>query len=725
MLSETQYGVIGSVAAAVALAAFAKAAETYRARQGVARTRTTYLPCRRTATLEVLVVHQIAGGDGLPVPGALVEVDEAGLYAYSPGDGTPATFTVPPGNYTVRALKDWYLPENGAEQAGVVLVAGARVRVTLRMSSFELHLHVDADRDGAVDADRTGLDRWNWGAGQKGAVVMCNNDDDDAVLKNASDNAVGDATINGAADLTDIAPLDIRRGAEGIAQPPIAWRATLAVTGGNETNLRVFATRTAGAAEVVGPGAGPSHTFAAGDFNNVQRLDLGMEALRYAGTGFTGEVDITFTLTRPAAGFWAYLRDEFTYTERARLRVAPWLMFHHSDTAQELYVRDDGGANAVLRAALQPLVNAILGANPTEVPLGAGDRWMQDCMEIGYSRLPGRGFVPAVLKMPPNTGLHAFPPTLRGANFGYHQVGVQGSNSRFDAGGNLEATPPAKEPDGLFRNGKIFPFGRIYFCPAATGLPPDIARHAPEHMLTMDVGLQAFLRAQRVQSPFELDSSWLYVGHVDEIVSFVPCVGPQYMAYRLLIASPRRAYEILETLDGNGNGHQVLLTGFTAAPVTVHDILTTGIPDFNYDAAKVRADNDFCQQKLDAALAVLRRNLDLPGVIEVPVLFSENHMMPGLYDAFTADMVNLVVLGNRCIVPKAFGPGPAVVHPTQLGYNMDQFEHDLYQQLTAIAVTPLFIDEFAYLHMMKGEIHCGTNVRRQPFAPPAWWEFQP
>lgn len=34
-----------------------------------------------------------------------------------------------------------------------------------------------------------------------------------------------------------------------------------------------------------------------------------------------------------------------------------------------------------------------------------------------------------------------------------------------------------------------------------------------------------FLQAQQVQAPVELYSDWLYVGHVDEFLSFIPIPG--------------------------------------------------------------------------------------------------------------------------------------------------------------------------------------------------------
>ena len=70
--------------------------------------------------------------------------------------------------------------------------------------------------------------------------------------------------------------------------------------------------------------------------------------------------------------------------------------------------------------------------------------------------------------------------------------------------GNLEVSPPVKA-----RNGREFPFGRIL-----TGVQKGLGMH-PDVL--------AFLEAQRLQSPpLIVDTSWLAIGHVDEVVSFVP-----------------------------------------------------------------------------------------------------------------------------------------------------------------------------------------------------------
>ena len=46
---------------------------------------------------------------------------------------------------------------------------------------MQYHLHLDADRDGLVDDDRTGLDTWEWGEDRKGAIVLVNNETTEVV----------------------------------------------------------------------------------------------------------------------------------------------------------------------------------------------------------------------------------------------------------------------------------------------------------------------------------------------------------------------------------------------------------------------------------------------------------------------------------------------------------------------------------------------------------------
>ena len=59
---------------------------------------------------------------------------------------------------------------------------------------------------------------------------------------------------------------------------------------------------------------------------------------------------------------------------------------------------------------------------------------------------------------------------------------------------------------------KKYPLGRIYY---GQGIPLEL----------MDAKFKVFLNKKIVQEPFEIDTSWLNVGHVDEVISFVPSPG--------------------------------------------------------------------------------------------------------------------------------------------------------------------------------------------------------
>jgi len=41
--------------------------------------------------------------------------------------------------------------------------------------------------------------------------------------------------------------------------------------------------------------------------------------------------------------------------------------------------------------------------------------------------------------------------------------------------------------------------------------------------------------------------------------------------------------------------------------------------------------------------------------------------------------------------------------------------------LSGLGNTTKYVDDFTSYHERLGEVHCGTNSRRQPPAPP-WWE---
>ena len=84
----------------------------------------------------------------------------------------------------------------------------------------------------------------------------------------------------------------------------------------------------------------------------------------------------------------------------------------------------------------------------------------------------------------------------------------------------------------------------------------------------------------------------------------------------------------------------------------------------------------------------------------------------GFADAYTADIANMLVIGTHCIMPDPFGP--------MVG-GVDIFKKEADTVLTALGCTTHYVDDFQSYHVLKGEVHCGTNSRRRPPAA-NWWE---
>lgn len=549
-----------------------------------------------------------------------------------------------------------------------------------------IHMHLDADRDGVVDGDRSGLNNWAWGAGKKGAIILCNNDDDDG--SGATDNS--DDTINGASDVDKIAPLVFR--VEGGTSAPSSYSAYLEVSATMESNIRIFDARAAGAKEIIGPSTSNRYDFP--DLNFTE-LAFGMEATRYAGTGFDGEITLTFTVLDGALE---------AYRETAKVRVAPWLMPSHKEAAETVYVVNDS-YNARFVAELGVLV-AAAGAS-LEIYSEKNDPWMQDCMEFGYANLPKTGFR-SVMRAPRDRPLSKFPKTLLKKDLGYYEAGAL-AESTLNSTGNLEVTPPATSAAG-----NHYPYGRIYF-----------GANTRPKMQPISSELRDFLYGQVAQTPIAVDTSWLTVAHVDEIISFVPAPGP--LGFKMLMASPRKAYAILNN-SRRVHSKAKMLSGrrvvdfhaqqWRDVDTTVDDFLSLGLPTLGHTKDALRLFNKDIDARLDLIKEQFERAIGIDAardVIEVPILFMPSGPGSKEADAITAGMVNMLVLNQHCIVPKPFGP--------MVG-TLDLFEQDLRAQLESLGLTVNFLDCWNEYHVWLGEVHCGTNTLRS-YVPSKWWEFEP
>ncbi|NWT12470.1 PADI1 deiminase, partial [Vireo altiloquus] len=284
-----------------------------------------------------------------------------------------------------------------------------------------------------------------------------------------------------------------------------------------------------------------------------------------------------------------------------------------------------------------------------------------------------------------------------GPDFGYVARQAPEGASSLDSFGNLEVSPPVTV------RGKEYPLGRILI---GSSFPRLGGRR-------MARAVRDFLLAQKVQAPVELFSDWLQVGHVDEFLTFVP--APDRKGFRLLLASPSACYQLLKEKQEEGFGEATMFqacgipgaAGLEKVPKpTINEILTNeGLRKFN----------DYAQSCISWNRDILKRSLGLAeqDILDIPQLF-QGDLTSGAV-AFFPGMVNMLVLGRHLGIPKPFGP--AVGGSCCL-------EQRVRELLEPLGLSCTFIDDFFSYHVLAGDVHCGTNVRRKPFAF-KWWHMVP
>lgn len=128
-------------------------------------------------------------------------------------------------------------------------------------------------------------------------------------------------------------------------------------------------------------------------------------------------------------------------------------------------------------------------------------------------------------------------------------------HSSLNYGGNLEVSGPVKGA----------PFGKVVL-----GTHKDA-----------DPDLVNFLRAQRVQPLVDVETSWLEVAHVDEILAFLPATAATKGAFTIAVASPDLAMQIINeawAMHVEGGGTKAITAGddIDAIHVAARDMTVDG-----------------------------------------------------------------------------------------------------------------------------------------------------
>ena len=592
-----------------------------------------------------------------------------------PATTTPSFVAAAEGSYVVRLTVT-----KGTSSATDDVVVVARPS-TEAAALVQADLLVDANRDGLVDqSDEAGEETWD---AASGAVFGPNTDDDDGDgIRDAWDDRA-----NGDADLLDMAPAVVRRIPGLHRKHSVVVKMTYV---SRSTRPQLFYDRTGGAVELLIGGGDlqaelPLDQLVAGDVRLYLDSRMGRDS------GFDGELSLTLTV-----------KDDGTTVSRdtVALRGSPILFTHHLQSVERVFVLEDpfGSYGSNTR-----LVNALTSHLPSSVDLyklGASkygwDRWVQDSMETGYVQRPSIGGVETAVvhtQLYRGRGLERFLPSdYLGAEAGYVSPGGRLQFNSFNYGGNVEVIPPHAHND------KTFPFGRIV-----------LGGRSNPGLGEMDQQQRDFFNAQKVQGPaIVVDTSWLTVGHVDEIFSVLPnhSAGPDERSWVIAIGSPDLAIDLLEKAVDDGYADAFVFGDRAWDETTPREILADD------DLLEI---NEYAQGKIDTVRDRLIATVGLEDADfrEVPALFYEDEF--GLLAALIPNIQNLLVADDVLFVPDPEGPKVD---------GADVWRQATLDAVDGLGLTTHFVDVYYSYHVLIGAIHCGTNAENEGSVTPWWLEVE-
>ncbi|MBD2259132.1 protein-arginine deiminase family protein [Pseudanabaena sp. FACHB-2040] len=549
-------------------------------------------------------------------------------------------------------------------------------QVQLDLTCLRVCLDVDANRDGIVDDNNPHKGDWRWGTSGHGAILITSTDRDHVHSDSRYDS---NKQLRGLPDLKDSSFMIVRR--VGLRDLPSGCEVYLSVSRDTAQRICIYDDLAKTGYELISP-----NRLRAKIRDTDRDILLAIKGISYPDFDFDGLVEVYLDLVKGG---------ETIHSDRVVFRIAPWIVTPNTLDPITVFVsrlskaKNEGFIEDLRKVASQANVQI----DPVPYEFHKDDPWMRDEIEIGYAQAPGK-FIHVVLDSPRDRGLdHLTNRQLIGSDFGYvirkscHPV------TKLDSFGNLEVSPPVTV------NGVEYPFGRLIF----GGTRPEVVED-PRRKLKV---LRDFFYAQKIQAPFEIFSDWLSVGHIDEFMNFVP--APDGKGFKLLLASPNKCYDLLKQLRDKGHSQTLLRQGKCLyqkpADISVADVL---------DNSELASHNQRFQECINWNREALQQELGLEedDIIELPALYDDDD---GRAEAFFPNMVNMLVLKQHLAIPKPFGPQVE---------GQCQFEAYVERVLGPLGLACHFIDDWDPYFREGGEIHCGTNANRQPFAQ-NWWEVEP
>uniref|UniRef100_G1NSD3 Peptidyl arginine deiminase 2 n=1 Tax=Myotis lucifugus TaxID=59463 RepID=G1NSD3_MYOLU len=527
---------------------------------------------------------------------------------------------------------------------------------------------------------------WTWGPEGQGAILLVNCDREVPWLskEDCKDNKVYTSSCVHPSDLKDMSQMILRT--KGPDRLPAGYEIVLYISMADSDRVGVF--------YVENPFFGQRYIHILGrqKLYHVVKYTGGsaellffVEGLRFPDEGFPGLVSIHVSLLE-------YMSEDIPltpiFTDTVVFRIAPWIMTPNILPPVSVYVCCMKDNYLFLKEVKNLVEKTNCELKVCFQYINRGDRWIQDEIEFGYIEAPHKGF-PVVLDSPRDGNLKEFPvKQLLGPDFGYvAREPLFEPVTSLDSFGNLEVSPPVTV------NGKTYPLGRILIgssFPLPRCRPPT---HPPVN--------------EKAEPPLVSGGHWHVSDHLPAFLSF--SLHSVALQYRLL----RMGHEVSIALYIRAHtwyhGNALIPTGLggmSSKRITINKILSN---------ESLVQENQYFQRCLDWNRDILKKELGLTeqDIIDLPALFKMDEDRQAI--AYFPNMVNMIVLDKDLGIPKPFGPQIEEVCC---------LETHVRSLLEPLGLCCTFVDDISAYHKFLGEIHCGTNVRRKPFAF-KWWHMVP
>jgi protein-arginine deiminase len=400
-----------------------------------------------------------------------------------------------------------------------------------------------------------------------------------------------------------------------------------------------------------------------------REIILGVEAKQYRDRNWSGIMALKAV---------AIKNGKEKASDTIQIGVTPWLMSPNTQPVKEVYVSDRGDVNQ----AFVEQVKSIVETTESQLKiLPGGSPFLQDDIAIGYVQFPtpdGIKNINVALSKShqnDNDSQENYGKSLMNRDFGWFTKGKARSldllNQSMDEFGNLQITPPLPN----------YPQGRVYYGNSGT--------------TTFNPEIIDFINAQQIQGPpVDIDTSWLLMGHVDEIINFIPSQSGKPL---MLIVSPESGIQLLEELAKNG---------YSEATINRELSTQTTVKNALNNQALILHNQYLQRTKINPLIVKLKREFQLSDeqIIQVPVMFGYSGY------AWWPNLVNAVFVNGQLLVSN-----PRGAWIEEQDYTQEKFR----QNLAISGVKVNFLDD-KYYHELKGNTYSAINTTRKGEEKPFW-----